>query len=406
MSPDPKPTLPPLPPSTQDEIEHAVAGGLGELSLRQLLGTLLTLLGESERRAFLARTTGDKGNGFYDRSLQLGSIPVEVEVPRTRSGQFRPRILPDRYQRDYPGETQALLLGLLASSRSVNAAKAALRKMGLVGSEPELEGVAQQFIDELDLRNTRPVEPELLALFVDAKYIELREGDRLRSACIYLVVGLTREGKKRVLVCLSRFGRENLEDWKAVFRNLIERGLRQVLIIVQDDFSGLLPIVQKLFPNADVQLCVVHMQRNAQSHLSKTDAAEFQRRLRSIKVAIDNERAASQFQELCEHFAPSYPSFIAELRKKQDHYLCFLKYPEPIRRSLSTTNVVEAVNGQLERLRRNNGGYFHSEETLKLKLGMTIDHLENGKWRRMAASVRAALDPLNALFEVRFDQES
>ena len=56
-----------------------------------------------------------------------------------------------------------------------------------------------------------------------------------------------------------------------------------MLIIIQDDFSGLLPITKSLFTQADIQLCVVHMQRNAKNHLSKTDAAEFQQRWRALK---------------------------------------------------------------------------------------------------------------------------
>ena len=60
----------------------------------------------------------------------------------------------------------------------------------------------------------------------------------------------------------------------------------------------------------------------------------------------------SQFEEFCQRFERSYPSFIGELRKKRDHYLAFLKYPDALRRSLSTTNTVEAVNGQLEKIPR------------------------------------------------------
>jgi hypothetical protein len=101
------------------------------------------------------------------------------------------------------------------------------------------------------------------------------------------VVGLGRDGKKRVLACLSKSGRENLEDWKLVLRSLLERGLRRVLIIVQDDFSGLLPLTKGLFPTADVQLCVVHMQRNAKNHLSKNDSAEFQQRWRALRDTWD-----------------------------------------------------------------------------------------------------------------------
>ena len=101
--------------------------------------------------------------------------------------------------------------------------------MGLSGSQQDLERVASGLIEELDLGNSRPLDTDLLALFVDGKYVELRDGDRLRPACIYLVVGLGRDGKKRVLACIAKPGRENLEDWKGVLRSLIERGLRRVM---------------------------------------------------------------------------------------------------------------------------------------------------------------------------------
>jgi hypothetical protein len=70
----------------------------------------------------------------------------EVEVPRTRNGAFRPTFLPPPYQRHYPEQTQSWLLALLASCRSPNAAKLALRKIGLPASEHDLESVARNFI--------------------------------------------------------------------------------------------------------------------------------------------------------------------------------------------------------------------------------------------------------------------
>jgi putative transposase len=408
MSTDPDKSVSPnpMPESLKGEIAEAMAAGLGNLSLRELLGMTLSNLGQAERKAYLARATGDKGNGSYDRSLMVGSIPVELKVARTRSGVFRPSVLPRPYERGYPEETQALLLGLLASSRSVNAAKAALRRIGLSSSEEDLDAVASEFVEELELRNTRPLDPDLLALFVDGKYVEVREGDRLRPSTIYLAIGLSRDGKKRILTSVVRWGRENLEDWKTVLRGLIERGLRRVLVFVQDDFSGLLPIVKGVFPQTDVQLCVVHMQRNAKSHLGKADASEFTKRLRTLKMAWNEEVAAAQFEDLCQRFQSGYPSFIAELRKKREHYLAFLRYPDSIRRTFSTTNVVEAVNGQLEIMRRNSGGYFQSEDSLRLKLGIAITQLETGRWRSRAVAIENALDQLNAMFESRFEREA
>src|SRR3990172_902684 len=90
----------------------------GELR-RSLTHGVDALLGQSERRAYLAQASADKGNGGYGRSLNVGPIPVNIEVPRTRSGNFRPRSLPPPYQRGYSDEVQALILGLLGSARSI-----------------------------------------------------------------------------------------------------------------------------------------------------------------------------------------------------------------------------------------------------------------------------------------------
>ena len=144
--------------------------------------------------------------------------------------------------------------------------------------------------------------------------------------------------------------------------------------------------------------------RNAKTHLSKIDNTEFQQRWRAIKASWDVEVGNRQFEELCDRFAKPYPTWIGELRKKREHYLPFLKYPEFMRKSFSTTNAVEAINGQLEIMRRNSGGYFHSEDTLKLKLGLAVSSLENGRWRSGARTIFAALPQLNAMFQTRFEE--
>jgi putative transposase len=405
MATDPKKSVTPSSISSvaKTDVDRLLQTGLADFSLRELLGLLISSAGAAERNVYLQDTPTDRSNGFYDRSLQVGSIPIDIRVPRTRHGDFRPTSLPGPYRRGYSEEVQSLLVGLLASSRSINAAKDALQKMGLSRSEQDLERVAVGLIEELELRNSRPIHPDLIAVFLDGKYIELRDGDKLRSACIYIVVGMGCDGKKQILACIARPGRENLEDWKLILRGLIERGLRRVMIVIHDDFSGLLPVTRSLFPTADVQLCVVHMQRNAKTHLSKSDSIEFQQRWRAIKTCWDLELANHQFEELCDRFAKANPTWIAELRKKREHYLAFLKYPEYMRKSFSTTNVVEAINGQLEIMRRNSGGYFHSEDTLKFKLGLAITSLENGKWRNPNQRIYAALTQLNAMFQSRFE---
>jgi len=407
MSSDPKSNVSQnsLSESLDNEIDRLLAAGLENFSVRELLGMMLSAAGQAERRAYLTEAADDKGNGSYGRSVNVGSVPVDIRVPRSRTGNFRPSSIPPPYERGYSDEIQALLLGVLSSARSVNAAKTALKKMGLGACSEELDVVSSGFVEELELVNSRPIDPDMLAVFLDGKYVEVKEDQRLRPACIYVVIGLHRDGKKKVLGCLTKHGRENLEVWKTVLRSLVERGLRRVMVVVHDDFSGLLGITRGMFPNSDVQLCTVHMLRNAKTHLSKDDAAEFTKRFRSIKNAWNAEVGGTQFEELCQRFEKSAPTFVKELREKRPHYLFFLNYPDGVRRTLSTTNAVEAVNNQLEILRRNSGGYFHSEETAKLKLGIAVTSLESGRWRSVAASVTAALAQFNAMFEARFEAE-
>lgn len=379
---------------------------LRELNLRELLGMTLSTLSEAERKVYLSSHPEDKGNGSYARSLQLGSMPVQMSVPRTRSAEFRPSLLPSRYSRGYPQEMQSLVMGLLSSCRSIEAAKQSLQRMGLSASQEHLDEVAQEFIQAMQLRNQAPIAPDLFALFIDAKYVELREQDRIRPCTLYTVIGLEKTGQKRILTCYHTLGKENLDDWKKVLTSLLERGLRRVLILVQDDFSGLLPISKSLFPQTDIQLCTVHLQRNAQAHLGKEDGKVFVDRLRHIKTCCSKEQASALFQTLCDDFKPKAVHFIEHIQKRKEHYLHFIDYPTAIRKTLSTTNAVETVNTQLERMRINNGGYFHGQNVLLLKLGITLDYLENGKWKNPAASSRAALHELNLLFNKKFESES
>src|ERR1022692_1222417 len=159
----------------KSDVDQFLQTGLADFSLRELLGLLISTAGAAERSVYLEKEPTDKPNGFYDRSLQLGTIPLELRVPRTRTGEFRPATLPSRYRRGYSEEVQSLLLALLGSSRSINAAKDALQKMGLSSSEQDLERGATGMIEELELRNGRPLDPDMLAVFVDGKYVELRD---------------------------------------------------------------------------------------------------------------------------------------------------------------------------------------------------------------------------------------
>ena len=101
MTTDPKKSLASvsLAEIAKSDVDQLLQTGLADFSLRELLGLLISSTGAAERSVYLEKEPTDKANGFYDRSLQLGTIPVDVRVPRTRTGEFRPASLPSRYRR-------------------------------------------------------------------------------------------------------------------------------------------------------------------------------------------------------------------------------------------------------------------------------------------------------------------
>ena len=77
-----------------------------DLTISQLLGEVLSVIAQRERTSYLEDQPQDKANGFYSRQLGMGSLPLNITVPRVRSGEFRPAILPDKHLRGYPAEQQ------------------------------------------------------------------------------------------------------------------------------------------------------------------------------------------------------------------------------------------------------------------------------------------------------------
>src|SRR5215831_10699594 len=101
MATDPKKSLPSSSAAAlaKTDIDGLLQTGLADFSLRELLGLLISSAGAAERHTYLQDAATDKPNGFYDRSLQVGSIPVDIRVPRTRNGNFRPASIPGPYRR-------------------------------------------------------------------------------------------------------------------------------------------------------------------------------------------------------------------------------------------------------------------------------------------------------------------
>lgn len=369
--------------------------------LSQLLNSSLQL----QRKIHLDQSPDDRANGYApQRTLHLGTTPIEVQIPRSRNG-FYPPILP-KYQRHICDTYADLLRQILTQAKSFKSAVRTLQSLGLGYSQEQIDELLNELYIEAKNFNLRPLSPDWYAIFIDAKVIHLKdEHDHVLEAIHFLVIGYGTHGKKEVLTAATFWGKEQLESWRKVLLDLRNRGLTRCLLFVTDDFSGLAPLLKSLYPGSQHQLCTVHLHRNAFKHLDREDYLLFKQAWREILASSSYDAAFQRFQSLLNTLRTNNPSWIKHLESRAENYLAFFHYPRGMHPFLRTTNLPEGVNNLIETMRRNAGGHFHSEREALVKMKLLIDELHQTRWKQQLRRLAGSLQDLARVFEKRFEQE-
>ena len=375
-------------------------------SLAFLLEQLLNEFMRKERDRYLQLEGEQKANGFYPRTLHLTLGRLNLRVPRVRYGKgFRPTILPPRWKRadkDY----EELLIGMLANGYSHAQLKRALKTLGLPFSEDALQDAKALISDQLSFYKSQPLPRDLFAVFIDAYWGKLREENgKIHEISLFVALGIDLDGTKQVLGFWVLHGRESKGFWVEVLQDLVNRGVHRVLLFVTDDFAGLSEVIHKLFPYAEHQLCLLHLQRNLKKKLSPQAYREAKELLGEIRRAHDKEEGKQPFSDLCSLVRKEKPQEAEYMEAKIDSYLAFLGYPEQVRSHIYTTNIVESVNSGIEKMRLDLGGYFPSKECLEVNLFIQVVNLQDRWWRKPIPTVRAVSYELRQLHTLRYELE-
>lgn len=373
--------------------------------LQQGLSRLLNKFMLKERDLHLRHHAKDNGNGFSpERTIHMGTVPMQIDLPRTRDA-FYPSCLP-KYARNIPKDYQKLLHSILLHAKSFNSVERTLKTMGLTYSPEELNELLCELYNEAKEYNSRPLNSDYMFLFIDAKVLYLRdEQNILRKGVNYLVVGVDMRAQKEILLNKIFWQRENTDTWRKVLVDLKNRGLTRVLSIMTDDFSGLTKLIAGLFPQSDHQLCTVHLLRNAYRQLNKDDYQIFKQTMREICSGSSYQTALDKFLNLCEQLRKKYPSFIKHIEERAENYLAFTHYPHAIWGHIRSTNPAEGINNQIETIKRNSGGHFHTEREITIKTWIISTNLQQTKWKHPSVRFKANLPQLIALFYQKFEGE-
>jgi len=371
--------------------------------IQQGIAKMLASHLQKERDFYLKQNPNDRANGYAPtRTFHFKTMPINIDRPRSRDG-FYPNILP-KYGRHLSTDYQQLLSNILLEARSFKSALATMKHLNMGYSESELEELLVTLDDEAKKFHHRPLDSDWFFLYADAKVIDLKDDhDTIKKAVHFLVIGVDTQAHKHVLCSSIFFGNEVLDCWKKVIQNLLERGLRRVLLLVTDDFPGLSKIITSLLPHTDHQLCTVHMLRNAKRHLPQHLFEDFVQAWRDMLNASDFDSAKKRFVDLLDKMKPHAPHFAKHLLERNNQLLAFFNYPRALHKHLYSTNLPEGINNLIENLHRNSGGHFHSQREVSIKMKLLIDRLYSSKWKKPNPTFKSKIFDLTLLFKKRFE---
>ena len=397
-----------VPPSAEIEaqIDQLLAVGVGEnpretLSELARLGARLIIQRavEDEFDAWLGRARYDRRpgyqrglrnyesgmrNGFRSRRVQTAEGELEIEIPQVReaAATFASSLFPRTSKLLRTEPLKALVIGAFVRGLSLRDVESLCEQAGL-GKLPKstVSKICQELRERLEQFKRRDLYGiRLVALFLDATYLKVRpEGPK---EGVLVAWGFTEAGE-RVLLAVMLGMRESYEDWLALGRDLIARGLGAPMLIVADGAPGLIKAVEQCWPASDRQHCTVHRVRNLLLKLPERERERVRRAYwQALDEAINQRDGKQRLQTLVDELDKGgYTAAAACLADDLDALVVHLRYPIRHRRRWRSTNLLERSLGEVKRRTKVIGRFPGETSCLTLVwavLDLLITHETNG----------------------------
>jgi putative transposase len=363
---------------------------------RALEGEMTTHLGY-EKHAPEGRNSGNSRNGSTPKSVLTGEGELEIEVPRDRNGEFDPQLV-KKGQRRLPGFDDKVI-ALYARGLTTREIQSHLVDIYGVEVSPTLiSNVTDAVLEDVRAWQSRPLDPVYPIVYLDAIHLKLRSSGAVQNQAVYVALGVNLEGQKDLLG-LWIGETEGAKFWLNVLTELRNRGVRDILIACVDGLKGFPEAIENLFPQTQVQLCIVHMVRNSLRYVSWKERKAIARDLRTIYAAATAEAAEQALEAFAARWDKRFPSISKSWRENWQRVIPFFAYPPEIRKAIYTTNAIESINATLRKVTRKRGA-FPNPDSVRKVLYLAIQKAA-ARWSRPIKDWAAALNHFSIVFEGR-----
>ena len=343
----------------------------------------------------------NRKNGFSSKTMKSANGTFELETPRDRNGSFEPELV-KKNQTHMSDELESKMLSLFALGNSYSQIADHIEDMyGVHFSKQAITAITDKLIPKLEEWRKRPLESIYPFIYLDAIHYKVRDEGHYVSKAFYTVLGVNLEGKKEILGLYLNES-EGAKFWLQVLTDLQNRGVEDILIASVDGLKGFPEAINAVFPDTEVQLCIVHQIRNSLKYVASKDQKQFASELKAVYQAFTKEEAEIELDKLEEKWGKKYPIVFTSWRNKWENLTVYFQYPEDIRRVIYTTNVIESVHRQFRNLTKTKGGFPNDNSLLKL-LFMGIQNATK-KWTMPVRNWSLTISQLSIYFEGRLDK--
>jgi len=328
---------------------------------KALDGELTHHLGYSKHSA---SKSDNARNGKSKKGLLTDHGKMEIVSPRDRNGSFEPELVKKRQTR-FDGFDDKIL-SMYSRGMTVREIQGHLEDIYAVEVSPDLiSSVTDSVLEEVRAWQNRPLDAVYPIVFMDALRVKIRDNGHVINKAVYMALGVNLDGHKEVLG-LWVAKEEGAKFWLKVVTELKNRGLKDMFIACVDGLKGFPEAIESVYPETQVQLCIVHMVRNSLRFVPWKDKKAVVADLKTIYTATNAEMAKENLKSFRTKWNEKYPTIADSWERNWEGLIPFLSYPDYIRKAIYTTNAIESLNRSLRKVSKNRGSFPNDESALKL----------------------------------------
>lgn len=350
-----------------------------------------------DKHAPAGKNSGNSRNGTSKKTVTGEFGNLDISVPRDRNSTFEPIIIPKGESR-FTGFDDKII-SMYARGMTTRDIQGHLQEIYGVDVSPTLiSQVTDAISEEVKLWQNRPLDEVYPIVYLDAVRIKVRHDSRVINKAVYLGIGVNIHGIKEVLGMWTAEN-EGAKFWLQIVTELKNRGVKEIFIACVDGLKGFPEAIESVFPQTQVQLCIVHMVRHSLNYVSWKQRKEVADDLKTIYQAPTVDMAAENLETFAAKWDASHPTIAKSWRNNWERIIPLFSYPPEIRKAIYTTNAIESLNMSLRKVTKNRG-HFPSDDAMFKLLYLALKNIAK-KWTMPIRDWKSALNQFSIIFEGR-----